>query len=92
MAAVITPSPRMPPDRAERVVRGRVGQDGIAVMAVATDDGRWMAWLERLARRLAAGGDLDCHLAEVRTGTTYLIVRAAGSDRPINWRGEPKTG
>jgi hypothetical protein len=35
---------------------------------------------------------LDCQVAETGGGTTYLIVRAAGSDRPINWRGDAKTG
>jgi hypothetical protein len=92
MAVVLTISPRMPPGRAERIVRARVEQDGIAVLAAATGDARWAAYLLRLAGRLVAGGDLDCQRAETGGGTTYLWVRALGSDRPINWRGDAKTG
>jgi hypothetical protein len=92
MAAVITISSGMPLDRAERVVRGRVEQDGIAVLAATTASNRQRTHLRRLAERLAAGGDLECTRAPTSGGITYLWVRALGSDRAINWRGEPKTG
>ena len=90
-AVVLTISPRVPLDRAERTARGRVDRDGIAAMAATTGDGRQVAYLRRLARRLVAGG-LDCQLAETGADTTYLIVRALGSARPVNFRGDPKTG
>ncbi len=90
-AVVATISPKMPLDRAERIVRGQLDRDGIAVVAAASGDRRQVRQLRRLAGRLAAGGDLDRQLAETG-GTTYLIVRAAGSDRPVNWRGDAKTG
>jgi hypothetical protein len=91
-AAVGTISPRVPVRELERLARAQVERDGLAVWAASTDD-RWqLRQLRRLEGRLGAGGGLECLRAPVHTGTTYLIVRALGSERPVNWRGDAKTG
>ncbi len=85
---VLTLSPRMPLDRAERIVRGRVERDGVAALSAASSDRRQVAQLRRLAGRLA---DLAYHLGEHGDGTTSLIVLAR-RDRPVAWRGDAKVG
>jgi hypothetical protein len=91
MATVITVSTRVHPDELARQARARVEQDGRAVLAAATSN-RQAIHLRRVMRRLAAGGDLECLGAETSGSTTYLMVRRRGSEGPITWRGEPKTG
>jgi len=85
---VLTLSPRMPLDRAERIVRGRLARDGVAALSVASSDRRQVAQLRRVAGRLS---DLAYHLGEHGDGTTSLIVLAR-TDRPVAWRGEGKIG
>jgi hypothetical protein len=90
-AAVLTISPRMPLDRAERIARGRVERDGVAVMAADSSDRRQVAQLRRLHDRLTADDDLDCFLRDRPDGTTWLSVIPRGQ-RPLGWWGDAKTG
>jgi hypothetical protein len=92
MAAVSTVSTRVPVDDLARQVRAGVEQDGRAVLAAASGNPRQGAHLRRLTRLLATSGDLDYLEARTSGGTTYLMVRPAGNDGPITWRGDPKTG
>jgi hypothetical protein len=89
---VVTISSRVEPHDLERQARARVERDGVAVVAAATSNRRQVRQLRRLAGRLEVDAGLECRVDAVHTGTTYLIVRALGSDRPVNWRGDAKTG
>ena len=90
-ATVITLSPRVPVAEIERRIQARVDRDGVAEVAAATGDGRQVAYLRRISRRLAADPALECYFADRMDGATYLTVFAAGK-RPAGWWGEPRIG
>ena len=88
-ATVITLSPNMPLDRAERVVRERVARNRVAEVVAKTADRRQVRHLRRLARRLDADPGLEVYGSDRADGGTYVIVVPAGSG-PVGLRGEPK--
>jgi hypothetical protein len=89
MASIITLSPWMPLDRAERLARASVARDGVAEYAAKTADRLQVRQLGRLRGRLAADEGLWVFWRASGDGATYLTVLPAGSG-PVGWRGEPK--
>jgi hypothetical protein len=91
---VITLSPRMPLDDAERVVRGRLERDEQA--AVAGKDQRQVRQLRRLADRLRDGPAVEVHLWRGQAdGVTYLTIAGPVASRirgrtVVGWWGLPK--
>jgi hypothetical protein len=86
---VITLSPHLPLDRAERLVRERVARDGAVELAAKTADRRQVRQLRRLSLRLAADPSLWVFRKDRPDGGTYLTVIRAGSG-PVWWTGEAK--
>lgn len=93
---IITLSPRMPLDDAERVVCGWLERDG--QVAVAGKDQRQARQLRRLAGRLRDDPALDVRLWRGQAdGVTYLTVAGPRTSRirgrtVVGWWGAPKVG
>jgi hypothetical protein len=88
---IITLSPRVPLDDAERMVRTRLARDG--QVALAASDGRQVRQLRRLAARLRGEASTQVHLwREQAGGVTYLTVAAGHGRTAAAWWGAPKVG
>jgi hypothetical protein len=76
-APPVTVSPRIPVGDLCRLVQARLDRDGVVELVAASQDGRQLSQLRRVARRLAADG-FHCSQRDEKGGIVLTVIPRAG--------------